>query len=63
MNPDSIPVVKYLLYKINFEAAMKFARKILKYPTEGEITRNLVEDYDRNFSNNARNKKVEVKNG
>ncbi|MBD3381973.1 MAG: phosphoenolpyruvate--protein phosphotransferase [candidate division Zixibacteria bacterium] len=63
MNPASIAVIMNILHKIDFEEAMKFARKVLKYSTEQEVTRALVKDYDRNFSNNSTRKKAEVKNG
>lgn len=63
MNPASIAVIMNILHKIDFEEAMKFARKVLKCSTEQEVTRALVKDYDRNFSNNSVKKKAEVKNG
>jgi len=61
MNPASIPVVKNVLPKIDFEEASKFANKIIKMATEKEITDTLLKDYKKNFANNN-SKKREFKN-
>lgn len=62
MNPASIPVVKAILPKINFEEALKFTEKILGMATEKEIHRALLDDYKENNSNNSGLKTGELKN-
>jgi len=62
MNPASIPVVKAILPKINFEDALKFTEKIMGMATEKEIVNALMEDYKENNSNNSGLKAGELKN-
>jgi len=64
MNPASIPVVKAVLPKIEFEAAKEFTREILKLRTERQIYEAILKDYKEKISNHftGDNKGV-VKNG
>ena len=54
MNPASIPVVKNILPKINFENALKFSRQILKIKTDKEIMDTLLRHYKESIAKNSK---------
>ncbi|HDS01356.1 MAG TPA: phosphoenolpyruvate--protein phosphotransferase [candidate division Zixibacteria bacterium] len=62
MNPASIPVVKGVLPKIDFEEALKFAERVLSMASEKEITEILIKDFKESNLNNSANKKGELRN-
>jgi phosphotransferase system enzyme I (PtsI) len=53
MNPASIPVVKNILPRIDFENALKFAGEILALATDKEIMDALVAEYKETVANNS----------
>lgn len=57
MNPASIPVVKNILPRIDFEGALEFAGEILTLKTDKEIMDALVADYRQTALNNIMNAK------